>query len=176
MIDVLLLISKIKHAAGFGDRRMLDDRRFLGYDRRPLSEDVRTGNAPSVDRPSEALLENEKRIGPAQDMKIRVPALASIPHPGAATVAMASETPTTSAVDRRPVASSSVPMVVNNRATSASLIVAPLGERPSQPSSLLERVSATYPQPRPQVEPTRPGLYHEERPKQDSECNPCFFS
>ncbi|KAH9957300.1 hypothetical protein BC827DRAFT_1270319 [Russula dissimulans] len=159
-----------KHAASFGDRRMFDDRRFPGYDRRPLLEEVvRTGNAPSVDRPPEALLENEKR----QDMKTRVPGLS--PHPSAATVAMASENPTTSVVDHRPVSSSSMPMVVDNRATSASLVAAPLGERSSQPSSLLGRVSGTYPQPRLQVEPTRPGLFLEERPNKARGATPSSF-
>lgn len=156
-----------KHPSSFVDRRMLDDRRIPDYERRPLSEEVYSGNAPSQDRPQEEYLGNERRVGPVQDMKTSVPMLSSVPPPNVAAVSMAPHPDPVAqgavSGDHRSSVSSAVPMVLNNQVMTSSL-AAPLDERSNQVSSLHEHISGTYSHLGSRAEPTRP--FFEERPTQ----------
>ena len=158
-----------KHPSSFVDRRMIDDRRFPDYERRPLSEEVHSGNTPSQDHPQEAFLGNERRVGPVQDMKTSVPMLSSAPPPNVAAIGMAPNPADPAAQgamagDHRPSVSSAMPIVFNNQGITASSLAAPLEERSSQVSSMHEHFSGTYSHLGPRAEPTRPGPFPEERP------------
>lgn len=152
-----------KHAPSLVDRRMVEDRHFPGYEHRPLPEEVRTGYAPSQNRPQEG---NERRLGPA--MKTHVSAPSSVPSPGVAAVVMASD-PVNPAVDgtvasdHRPMGSTFAPIVVDNQGISAPRFAVPLEERSGQPSSLHERISGTYPQLGSRGPQTQHGLLLEDR-------------
>ena len=156
-----------KRLPGFVDRHALDDR-LPDYERRPFPDEARTGNAPFESRPQE-VLGNERRLGYDNPTKTRVPALTSVPHPhgaGVVTAPRPMDSTSDSAVagDHQPTSgSSSVPVVVNNHAISASHFVAPLGERSTQGSSLQDRISGTYPQLGPRAELMQPGLSPTER-------------
>ncbi len=156
-----------KHPPGFVDRPVLDDR-LPGYERRPSTEEVRMGNASFQDRPQEVLPENERRLGPNQPMKTRVPALSSAPPPRGVAVVMAPD-PVDPAADgalagdHRPTSSSSVSAVIDNQVISASYFTTSLGERSTQASSVHERISDTYDQLGPRTELTQPGLFPRER-------------
>jgi len=155
-----------KRLPGFVDRHALDDR-LPGYERRPLPEEARTGNAPFEFHPQE-VLGNERRLGPDNPTKTRVPALSSVPHPHGTGVVMApNPVDSTSggvAGGHQPTSSSSsVPVVIDNHVISASHFAAPLGERSNQGSSLQDRISGTYPQLGPRAELMQPGLPPGER-------------
>jgi hypothetical protein len=128
-----------------------EDKRLPGYERRPLPEEARTGNASFEFHPQE-VLGNERRLGPDNPTKTRVPALSSVPHPHGAGVVMApNPVDSTSGgavagVHQPTSSSSSVPIVIDNHVISASHFAAPLGERSNQGPSLQDRISGTYPQ------------------------------
>lgn len=151
-----------KHSPSFIDRRALEDHP-PGHERRPFTEEGRTGNAPSQDRPKE-LLGNDRRLGIDQPMRTHVPALPSAPLCSAAVnlafrpvdvaadVAMAGN-------DHRSTSSSAAPVIAGDQAMSASHFATSLGEHSTQVSSIHQRAAGTYSQPGPQAEPTQPGLF-----------------
>ncbi|KAI0249643.1 hypothetical protein BJV78DRAFT_1283892 [Lactifluus subvellereus] len=159
-----------KRPPSFVDRRLLDDRRILDYERRPLSEENRPRNVPSRDLPQEPHLGNETRPGEAQAMKTHAsaPLTSSAPSPGVAVSAPVSA-PVDPAADRieasdhQPTGSSSVPMTSDSQRVTTPSLVAPLEGRSSHMSSLHEPISVTHPQLVSRVEPIRPGLFLEER-------------
>jgi hypothetical protein len=152
-----------KHSSNFIDRRALDDHP-PGHERRPFTEEARTGNAPSHDRPKESL-GNDRRLGPDQAMRTHVSALPSAP-PCSATVNLAfrpvdiAADVTMAGNDHRSTSSAAVPVVAGDQIMSASHFATPLGEHSTpQVSSIHERVAGTYPQSGPRAEPTQPGLF-----------------
>jgi hypothetical protein len=150
------------------DRRLLDDRRFPDYERRPLLEENQSRNVPSQDLPQVSHLGNERRPDAAQTVKTHASApltSPSAPSPGITVTAASVPAPVDPVAERMVVSDhqlmggSPATMTSDSHHASTPCLV---DDRSGHVSSLHEHSSVATPQLVPRTELARPGLSLEE--------------